>query len=69
MRTTTKRGIGRGAALDGNGNGRAVLPPGTTSPITIYRQPPPPPRSRWRTVRTVFGWAFVFLLMCAGAAG
>ena len=69
MRTTTKRGIGRGAALTGNGNGRPVLPPGAGSAITIYRQPPPPPRSRWRTVRTVFAWAFVVLLMCAGAAG
>ena len=71
MRTTTKRGIGRGAAVNGNGHGDgpAVLPPGSTSAIRIYRQPPPPPRTRWRTVRTVFAWAFVFLLMCAGAAG
>ena len=38
-----KRGIGRGA--DANGNGAAVFPPGTVSPVTRYRQPPPPPRS------------------------
>jgi len=39
MRTTLKRGIGRGAAQ--NGNGRAVFPPGTLSTVTRYRQPPP----------------------------
>ena len=40
MRTTLKRGVGRGAAA--NGNGRAVFPPGTVSAVTRYRQPPPP---------------------------
>ena len=39
MRTTLKRGIGRGAAV--NGNGRAVLPPGVLTPVTHYRQPEP----------------------------
>ena len=67
MRTTTKRGIGRGAAV--NGNGRPVLPPGALSPITVYRQPEPVRRSRWALVRTAFLWLFVFLLMCAGALG
>ncbi len=67
MRTTTKRGIGRGAAV--NGNDRPVLPPGALSPITVYRQPDPPRRSRWALVRTAFLWLFVFLLMCAGALG
>ena len=37
MRTTLKRGIGRGAAV--NGNGRAVLPPGVLTPVARYRQP------------------------------
>jgi len=37
MRTTLKRGVGRGAAV--NGNGRAVLPPGVLTPVTRYRQP------------------------------
>ena len=32
MRTTLKRGMGRGAAV--NGNGRAVLPPTAVSPVT-----------------------------------
>jgi LCP family protein required for cell wall assembly len=66
MRTTLKRGIGRGAALDGNG--RPVLPPGTLSPITIYRQPEPPPRSRWAFVRTALAWAGVALLVLIGSA-
>ena len=66
MRTTLKRGIGRGAAV--NGNGRAVLPPGALSPITIYRQPEPPPRSRWAFVRTALAWAGVALLVLIGSA-
>ena len=66
MRTTLKRGIGRGAAVDGNG--RAVLPPGALSPITIYRQPEPPPRSRWAFVRTALAWSGVALLVAIGSA-
>ncbi|HUH15751.1 MAG TPA: LCP family protein [Gaiellaceae bacterium] len=61
-----KRGIGRGAVV--NGGGRPVLPPGALSPITIYRQPEPPRRSRWATVRTVFAWALVALLVAIGSA-
>jgi LCP family protein required for cell wall assembly len=38
-----KRGVGRGAAA--NGNGKAVYPPGTLSTVTRYRQPPPPVRT------------------------
>src|SRR3954469_22681189 len=41
MRTTLKRGVGRGAGA--NGNGKAVFPPGTVSAVTRYRQAPPPP--------------------------
>jgi len=37
MRTTLKRGVGRGATH--NGNGKAVFPPGTLSTVTRYRQP------------------------------
>ncbi len=65
MRTTTKRGIGRSAAV--NGNGRPVLPPGALSPITIYRQPEPAPRSGWATVRSIFAWVFVALLVVVGS--
>jgi LCP family protein required for cell wall assembly len=66
MRTTLKRGMGRGAAL--NGDVRAVLPPTAVSPVTLYRQPPPPRRSRWRLAGSVLGWAFTILLMLAGGA-
>jgi LCP family protein required for cell wall assembly len=58
--------MGRGAVV--NGNGRPVLPPGALTPITIYRQPEPPPRSGWATIRTVFAWVFVALLVVAGSA-
>ena len=37
MRTTLKKGIGRGAEL--NGNGYAVLPPSVVTRMTRYRQP------------------------------
>ena len=67
MRTTLKRGIGRGAAV--NGNGRPVLPPGALSPITIYRQPEPARRGGWAVVGAVVAWMFVALLMTAGAIG
>jgi LCP family protein required for cell wall assembly len=65
MRTTLKRGMGRGAAT--NGNGRPVLPPGALSPITIYRQPPPLPRTRWMVVRGAIIWLLVALIVCAGS--
>jgi len=38
MRTTLKRGVGRGAAL--NGNGHAVFPPAAISTVARYVQPP-----------------------------
>jgi polyisoprenyl-teichoic acid--peptidoglycan teichoic acid transferase len=65
MRTTLKRGIGRGAAV--TGNGRPVLPPGALSPITVYRQPEPPPRSGWATLRTIVAWVVVALLVVVGS--
>src|SRR3954468_18400234 len=39
MRTTLKRGVGRSAAANGNGNGYAVLPPGPLAPMVTYEQP------------------------------
>jgi LCP family protein required for cell wall assembly len=62
MRTTLKRGIGRGAAFDGNGH--AVFPPGALSPVALYRQPPPPPRSGQSLVLRVLGWAALALVVC-----
>src|SRR5687768_5054779 len=65
MRTTLKRGMGRGAAVDGNG--RAVLPPGALPPIAIYPQPLPAPRTRWAIFRGVVVWLLVALLVSAGS--
>jgi LCP family protein required for cell wall assembly len=55
MRTTLKRGIGRGAALNGNGNGRVVLPP-EAPPFTIYRQPEPSRRGTAGLIARAFLW-------------
>jgi len=59
VRTTLKRGIGRGAVV--NGDGRAVLPPGALSPVTRYLQPERK-RSAKRTVGRIL---FVVLALCA----
>ena len=68
MRTTLKRGIGRGAAV--NGNGRAVLPPGSIEPMRRYRQPDPPRRSTRQVVAVVLGWILLGLVVVAsGLAG
>jgi LCP family protein required for cell wall assembly len=64
MRTTLKRGIGRGAAADGNG--KPMLPPGALSPISRYQQPPPPPRSGMSLVLKALGWLALALIVCAG---
>ena len=68
MRTTLKRGVGRGHS--GNGNGKMQLPPGPTAPVTIYRQPEPPRRSRSRLALSILGWALTVVVVCvAGVAG
>ena len=67
MRTTLKRGIGRGAAV--NGNGRAVLPPDARPALTLYRQPEPARRGTSLLVRILL-WVLASLLMVgAGLLG
>lgn len=66
MRTTLKRGIGRGAAA--NGNGRAVLPPDViapATPITRYRQPAPTGGFLHGLARAL-GWLLVGVLTVGG---
>ena len=66
MKTTLKRGIGRGADVDGNG--RPVFPPGVHTPMTRYRQPEPPRRSAWQVVRAVVLWTVLAALVVVGGA-
>src|SRR6266516_2177513 len=63
MRTTLKRGIGRGAAFDGNG--RLVLPPAARTPMTLYRQPERRRRTGLRLVGRIMLWLLVALLVVA----
>jgi LCP family protein required for cell wall assembly len=66
VRTTLKRGLGRAAP---DGNGKPVLPPGATSPMTLYRQDRPG-RSRMGRVARVLAWlGIVVLVFMAGSAG
>jgi LCP family protein required for cell wall assembly len=66
MKTTLKRGMGRGATM--NGDGRAVYPPGVHTPMRRYRQPDRPGRSAWQVVRTVVLWVILSALVVAGGA-
>ena len=68
MKTTLKRGVGRGAHLNGNGN--AVYPPGAVSAVTRYEQPPRRPRSGLGTLgRGVVLFLLVLISLALGAAG
>ena len=70
MRTTLKRGVGRGHSESGNGNGAMQLPPVPVAPVAIYRQPEPPARSRRAVVVGILGWAAVCVVVAAtGVAG
>jgi polyisoprenyl-teichoic acid--peptidoglycan teichoic acid transferase len=63
VRTTLKRGIGRGASV--NGNGRAILPPGPYTPVRLYRQPQPQ-HGGWLVAGRIAGWIGAIVLMLAG---
>ncbi|HEY3920569.1 MAG TPA: LCP family protein [Gaiellaceae bacterium] len=67
MRTTLKRGIGRGAEL--NGNGHAVYPPAAESPVVRYQQPPPSTRTAGGLVRRVIMIVLLVAVALALAAG
>src|SRR6266699_205201 len=68
MRTTLKRGVGRGAGA--RSNGRAVFPPGTISAVSRYRQPSPPPSSPLRLLRRILlGTLLILISLATGAAG
>jgi LCP family protein required for cell wall assembly len=68
VRTTLKRGIGRGAGA--NGNGRAVLPPLVAPPMTLYRQPERRRRSGWALVGRIFLWMLAsVVIVAAGLLG
>lgn len=68
MKTTLKRGYGRGASVDGTGNGHGGLPPLT--PVTRYRQPEPPRRSGLALVgRILLGTLLLAIMVAAGLGG
>ena len=68
MKTTLKRGFGRGAEV--NGNGRAVIPPGALSPVTLYRQPPPSKPGFAKLVGKFFLWVGLLLvILVSGLTG
>jgi hypothetical protein len=68
MKTTLKRGVGRGAEV--NGNGHSVFPPGPVSSISRYSQPPPPPRSGFSLLRRILvGTVLAVLALALGVGG
>ena len=64
MKTTLKRGMGRGASV--NGNGRAVFPPGVHTPMRRYRQPEPPSRGVGGLIGLVFAWTVLAAVIVVG---
>src|SRR5262249_51705876 len=68
MRTTLKRGVGRGAEV--NGNGGAVYPPGPVSAVTRYGPAPlPPPRSGFSIMRRILVATLVVISVIAIGIG
>ena len=68
MKTTLKRGIGRAAGADGNGNGHSSQPP-LLGPVVRYRQPDPPRRSYTATALRWLGWLVVVVAVVAAGIG
>jgi LCP family protein required for cell wall assembly len=64
MRTTLKRGVGRGAALGGTDSGPASS--AVLAPVAIYQQPAAAVRSRSSLVLRILGWAALVLAVVAG---
>src|SRR5580765_7237403 len=68
MRTTLKRGVGRGAGV--NGNGHAVYPPGPVSAISRYTPDPPPGRTAFQVVRRILlGTLIAVVVLAVGVGG
>ena len=68
MRTTLKRGVGRGATP--NGNGHSVFPPGPISAVAHYRQPPPPGHTGLGLLRRILvGTLLVVVALALGLGG
>jgi LCP family protein required for cell wall assembly len=68
MKTTLKRGVGRGAEV--NGNGHSVYPPAAVSAVTRYEQPPRRGRSGLRLVgRILFLTLLVAVSLALAASG
>lgn len=68
MKTTLKRGYGRGAAV--GGNGRGGLPPGGLRDVVRYRQPDEPRRGALAVVgRILLGTLLLVIMVAAGLGG
>jgi LCP family protein required for cell wall assembly len=52
--------------VNGDGNGRAIVPPAAVAPVTRYQQPVPT-RSGWVRVGRVFLWLFALIVMAVAA--
>ena len=67
MRTTLKKGFGRGTAA--NGNGRTVLPPSIVSPVTRYHQPPRRHAGLYFAGRIALGGLATLVMLAAALVG
>ena len=69
MRTTLKRGVGRGADLNNGTNGHAVFPPASVSSVSRYRQPEQKRTGLGLFSRIVLGVLLVVFAVGLAAAG